>query len=142
MRSQGRPSWPVVIMAAVAAGLSACGNPTSTDRGVVGSYVAMEWTIVSSTTTHDLIAGGGHLDLALASDGTTTGEFFIPAGVSPEPREQRVSMAGTWSQDGDIVTFSMPGDTYVRFVDWTVSGRQLTSQFVNGGFTLTTRLRR
>jgi len=142
MGARGQPRWPIHLLAAMAVSLAACSDPTSTEGGIVGSYVATEWTIVSSTTTHDLIAGGGHLDLALAADGTTTGEFFIPAGVAPEPREQRVSMEGTWTQDRDIVTFDMPGDTYVRFVDWTVSGRQLTSEFVNGGFTVTTRLRR
>jgi len=98
--------------------------------------------IVSSTTTHDLIAGGGHFDLVMAPDGTTSGEFFIPAGVSPEPSEQLVSMAGSWTQVGNVVTFEMPGDTYVRFVDWSVSGRELFTEFVNGGFTVTTRLQR
>jgi hypothetical protein len=142
MRSPGRPRWPVITLAVVAGSLGACSNPAAADGDIAGSYAAIEWTIVSSTTTHDLVAGGGHLDLALAPDGTTSGEFFIPAGVAPEPQEQLVSMAGTWTQEGDIVTFDMPGDTYVRFVDWNVSGRELTSRFVNGGFTVTTRLRR
>ncbi len=84
----------------------------------------------------------GHFDLVMAPDGTTSGEFFIPAGVSPEPSEQLVSMAGSWTQVGNVVTFEMPGDTYVRFVDWSVSGRELFTEFVNGGFTVTTRLQR
>lgn len=127
----------------VALGLGACSDgPTSPETGIAGSYEVVEWMIVSSTTTHDLLAGGGRLDLVIAPDGSTSGEFFIPAGVAPEPSEQRVSMAGTWTQIGDVVTFDMPGDTYVRFVDWGVSGRELSAEFVNGGFTVTTRLRR
>ena len=126
----------------VALGLGACSDPTSPETKIAGSYEVVEWMIVSSTTTHDLIAGGGHLNLVMAPDGSTSGEFFIPASVSPEPSEQRVSMAGSWTQVGDVVNFEMPGDTYVRFVDWSVSSRELFAEFVNGGFTVTTRLRR
>lgn len=97
---------------------------------------------MSSTTSHDLVASGGHLFLVLATDGTTSGEFFVPAGAAPEPQEQRVSLEGTWERVGDVVTFDMPGDTYVRFVDWTVAGNQLQSEFANGGFTVTTHLSR
>jgi hypothetical protein len=34
---------------------------------VAGEYRAVEWKVVSSTTTFDLLGGGGHLDLALTT---------------------------------------------------------------------------
>jgi hypothetical protein len=129
------------VLAALAGG--ACGDdPVSPRDQVPGDYRAVEWKVVTSTTTFDLLDGGGHLDLALHEDGTTSGEFFIPAGVSPEPQLQRVSMAGTWSFESGVVRFEMPGDTYVRFVDWQSAGRELFTEFSNGGLVLTTRLRR
>jgi hypothetical protein len=132
------------VAAVVAAfGVAGCGNdPVSPVDQVPGEYRAVEWKVVSSTMTFDLLGGGGHLDLDLHEDGTTSGEFFIPAGVSPEPQLQRVSMAGTWSFGAGVVRFDMPGDTYVRFVDWQVEGRELFTEFSNGGLVLTTRLRR
>lgn len=139
-----RAAAAVVIAACFTGfGVAGCGDdPLSPVDQVPGEYQAVEWRVVSSTTTFDLLGGGGHLDLTLREDGTTSGEFFIPAGVSPEPQLQRVSMAGTWSFESGIVRFEMPGDTYVRFVDWQAAGRELFTEFSNGGLVLTTRLRR
>lgn len=89
-----------------------------------------------------MLAAGGHLTLALHADGTTDGEFYIPAGAAPEPQEQRVSMAGTWRLEEGVVRFTMDGDTYVRFVDWQVGDGTLSTSFANGGWTVSTVLHR
>jgi len=127
--------------AAAAAGCSG-GDVTGPEAHVAGSYAATEWTITSVVADYDVLALGGHLTLVLHADSTTDGEFYIPAGAAPEPQEQRVSMAGRWSLEGGVVRFTMDGDTYVRFVDWEVGDRTLSTEFMNGGWTVRTVLRR
>lgn len=129
--------------------LAGCGgdDPLSPEEEIAGTYAAVQWTIVSPVETWDVIEGGGHLDLVLHADGTTEGEYFIPDGASPgggrpSPEGYRVSLEGTWTRTGDVVRFDMPGDTYLRFVDWEVSGRELRNELTNGGYVMTTHLRR
>lgn len=130
----------------------ACGDgPAGPMDAVAGSYEAAEWVITTDTGSWDLLAGGGHLRITLNADGTTTGEYFIPAGVSPAPGRQsedgpvdaRIDLAGTWSLEGDVVTFDHPTDTYLKFVDWeVVQPGELFNVHVNGPYTFRTDLRR
>ena len=135
-----RGLWAALAAIAVAAGCS--GDASGPGTSPAGAYEAVDWTIVSATASYDILALGGHLAITLHTDGTTDGEFYIPAGASPEPQEQRVSMVGSWRLEDGVVRFTMEGDTYVRFVDWKPDGRTLSTTFMNGGFTVTTVLRR
>jgi hypothetical protein len=132
---------------------AACSDePAGPTDAVAGSYEAAEWIITTDADSWDLLEGGGHLRITLNPDGTTTGEYFIPAGVSPAPGRQppdggevdrRVDLAGTWTFDGDVVTFDHPTDTYLKFVDWeVVQPGELFNVHVNGGYTFRTDLRR
>jgi len=133
--------------------IAACtDDPAGPMDAVAGSYEAAEWIITTDTDSWDLLEGGGHLRITLRSDGTTEGEYFIPAGVSPAPGRQpqdggaddrRVNLAGTWTLEGDVVKFDHPTDTYLKFVDWeVVQPDELFNVHVNGPYTFTSRLER
>lgn len=124
--------------------LQGCENAVSSPEAeVAGDYEAVEWRITTNTAEWDILAAGGRLTILMKIDGTTAGEFSYPPGATPEPGGREVSMEGTWElASSQIVRFDMPGDTYVRFVDWRVVGDELFAEFMNGGFTVTTRLRK
>lgn len=145
---------PIVAAVAVVAGLAtaACSDdPVGPTDAIAGPYEAVEWIIATDTESWDLLEGGGHLEITLYPDGTTDGEFFIPAGVAPAPGRQspngpmdeRLSLAGTWTLDGDLVKFDHPTDTYLKFVDWeVVQPGELFNVHVNGPYTFRSRLER
>lgn len=141
------------LAAAALAVMAACSDdPAGPLDAVAGSYEAVDWLITTDTDSWDLLEGGGHLRITLHADGTTTGEYFIPAGVSPAPGRQppdggeedrRVDLAGTWTLEGEVVTFDHPTDTYLKFVDWqVVQPGELFNVHVNGPYTFTSRLER
>lgn len=144
-----------LLLGAAAAALitmAACSDePAGPIDAVAGSYAATEWIITSDTGSWDLLAAGGHLRITLRPDGTTEGEYFLPADAAPAPGRQpegqrvdrRVDLAGTWTLDGAIVQFDHPTDTYLKFVDWeVVQPGELFNVHVNGGYTFRTDLRR
>lgn len=145
-----------VLLATAAATLTAAGacsdGPAGPMDAVAGSYEAVEWIIRTDTDSWDLLEGGGHLRITLKPDGTTTGEYFIPAGVSPAPGRQppdggevdrRIDLAGTWTLENDVVTFDHPTDTYLRFVDWEITQPgELFNVHVNGPYAFRTVLER
>ena len=129
-----------------ATGLSiACADsdPLSPEQRLAGRYDAITWTIVGLDETTDMLAAGSHLWIELRPDGTTDGEFYTPEGAAPEPAERRVRLAGYWTLGpGDIVTFQMEGDTFVRFVEWEYGAGRLENEFTIGQYTTRTVLRR
>jgi len=99
--------------------------------------------MASDIGTFDLLASGSFLTLELRADGTTAGTFHTEADAAPGVTDRTVDLAGTWELGaGDVVTFTMDGDTYVRFVDWQYGAGRLESEFSIGGWTTTTVLRR
>jgi len=152
-----RIAWkPAALLGAAAASvvtITACSDdPAGPMDAVSGSYEAVEWVITTDSDTWDLLEGGGHLRITLHPDGTTEGEYFIPAGASPAPGRQppdggdadrRIDLAGTWTLEGDLVTFDHPTDTYLKFVDWeVVQPGELFNVHVNGPYTFRTVLER
>ena len=108
-----------------------------------GAYEATTWTMASDIGTFDLLASGNYLTLELRGDGTTAGTFHTETDAAPGVTDRTVDLAGTWSPGaGDVVTFAMDGDTYVRFVDWQYGAGRLESEFSIGGWTTATILRR
>ena len=101
--------------------LLACGTDkttTSPQLSIVGNYTATQWvTSGTSGQTNQLLAGST-LNLALASDGSTTGHLHVAASGSNPALNQ--DMAGTWSQSNDKVTISQSADTFVRDLTFTV----------------------
>ena len=104
----------------VAATLLACGSDNSTEPGLAleGNYTATQWqTSGSSGQTNQLIAGST-LNIALNTNGTTTGHLHIAASGGNPAVE--ADMAGTWAKSGNTVTFSQSADTFVRDTPFTV----------------------
>jgi hypothetical protein len=146
--------WPgkAAIVGGVLLAVACAGEPAGPMDAVAGSYDAVEWVITTDAETWDLLEGGGHLRITLRPDGTTEGEYFIPAGVAPAPgrrppdgidEDARVSLAGTWTLDGSVVRFDHPTDTYLKFVDWTVvQPGELFNVLQNGPYTFRSRLKR
>jgi len=109
---------------------------------VPGRYEISYWHFTAGTHDIDVLKGGGRLVLDLAKDHTVTGEFFIPAGVSPEKHEDAEDMAGTWRLDQGVVRFEQAADTYIRFVDWSIGDGKLESRVANGPWDIHTILRK
>ena len=133
------------LMMVVAGGALACSgdDPVSPEQRLAGRYDAVTWTITGLGETIDMLAEGSHIWIELRADGTTDGEFYTPEGAAPEPAERRVSLAGTWTLGpGEVVSFEMEGDTFVRFVEWQSGAGRLENEFTIGQYTTRTVLRR
>ena len=142
-----KPGLLLILLAlpgALACGEDDPAGPGSATARVAGSYDAITWTIATPTGSTDLLAEGARLTLDLAAGGSVAGEFFIPAGLAPEDGQHAADMQGSWTLDENagIVRFDQPADTYVRLVDWEVDPITLSNEFVNGGYTVTTVLRK
>jgi len=108
--------------------LLACGDSTSPGTTVAGNYTAVFFnTTPTGGTARDEIQAGSTLTLNLNSDGTTSGHLHVAAnGASPV---FDADMAGTWSLNGDVVSFTQAADTFVRNMAFTVvrAGRNVVA---------------
>lgn len=104
----------------VAAAVLACGSESLTEPGITveGTYTATQWvTTGGSGQTSQLIAGST-LNIALNTNGTTTGHLHIAASGGNPALD--ADMAGTWAKSGNTVTFTQTADTFVRDMPFTV----------------------
>lgn len=141
-----RPARPIALaLAALGLAASACSDsdPVSPEARLAGTYGATTWTMSSNLGTFDLLAAGSTLTIELRADGTTAGTFHTAEDAAPGVTDRTVDLAGAWSLGaGDVVTFEMDGDTYVRFVEWQVAAGRLENEFSIGGWTTRTIVRR
>jgi hypothetical protein len=101
-----------------AATLLACGSDTTAPNPLVGSYHATQWTTTGSSGQTNQLLVGSTLNITLNSDGTTTGHLHVAAsGGNPAVD---ADMAGTWTQQGNTVTFDQVADTFVRDMPFTL----------------------
>ena len=130
----------LVIAAALgAASLTACGDdPVSVE--LLGDYVAV---VLTATPTGqapvDVLAAGGSFNISLFSDSTTTGTLIVPASAN-NGVAINASMAGTFIRVGNTVTFDQAADTFVRDMDFTISGRALGGTQDFGSVTITVNM--
>ena len=88
-----------------------CSDNTSPSE-VAGSYTAIVFmTSGSSGQTNHLVAGST-FNITLNSNGTTSGHLHVAASGGDPGLD--ADMAGTWSQNGDVVDFTQAADTFVR----------------------------
>jgi hypothetical protein len=103
------------LMAAgsLAAGVAACGSDsTAPQSSLVGSYTAVQWVTTGGSGQTNQLVAGSTLQIALSSNGTTSGHMHIAAsGGSPV---SDFDMAGTWERSGNSVDFSQNADSFVR----------------------------
>ena len=108
------------VLICLPAFLLACGDSTSPGRTEVGDYTAITFLTRTPPTGsyRDELQAGGSLTLSLSSNGTTSGHLHVAAnGATPAVD---ADMAGTWSLNGDVVTFTQAADTFVRNMPFTV----------------------
>ena len=89
-------------------GCSDSDGPTvSTDA--VGTYDATRFLITANGVTIDELSEGVTVTITLTADSATSGLLSVPAaGGAP------LSLAGTWSQHRDTVSFHGPVDTFLE----------------------------
>lgn len=93
--------------------LAACGGDSTTSpSALAGTYNAVIFTTAGSSGQTDQIIAGSTLTINLASNGLTTGHLHVVASGSTPALD--ADMAGTWTQNGNSVTFSQAADTFVR----------------------------
>lgn len=115
----------LVSVAVLAAAVVSCGDDALSVQDVVGTYTATSFSVTpTGQAAIDVLAGGGSLAITLAGDGSTTGVMAIPASINGGTALLE-SMAGTFTLTGTTITFDQAADTFVRDVDFTVSGRRL-----------------
>lgn len=118
--------------------LISCGGDngfTPTVENVSGSYSALSFTIESSVGTLDLLALGALVEATLDPDGTTSGRLFVP-GADDDGGDLDEDLTGTWTLEGNTVTFSQTGDTFIRDVPFTVTEGRLTGEGTFEGQTI------
>jgi hypothetical protein len=125
-------------------GAASCDNDKPTQPPVATTFYDASTFRVTPTgqPTIDVLAQGGSLVLAIASDGVTGGALVLPSNVTGGAA-LTASMAGTAVRSGSTVTFEQAADTFVRDLTWTVNGSDL--QVVNqpaGGAAYTITLSR
>lgn len=134
------PSVRVVLVSLLVLGCSG-DDFTPTVENVAGSYVATEFTVTEGTETTDLLDDGATFAIVLATDGTTTGQLFVP-GAGDGGGDLDENMAGEWLLSGTTVTFTQDADTFVRDMDFTASENQLRGDESFGDVTVRVVLRK
>jgi hypothetical protein len=111
--------------------LLACGDSTAPPPNIVGTYTPVAFTTTpSGGSERNEIQAGSTLTLILASDGSTSGHLHIAAnGTNPV---LDADMAGTFTQNGDVVTFTQAADTFVRNMVFRIETLGCCVVFLNG----------
>ena len=100
------------ILAGVA-GLLACGgDSTSPQSAISGSYSAYTWTTTGASGQTNQLVNGSTLQINLAANGTTTGHMHIAASGGNPAFD--ADMAGTWTQTGNSVGFTLADDSFMN----------------------------
>lgn len=102
----------VLLVASVAA----CGDYASPSSPLPGTWTATTFTVVPrGQAPLDVLAGGGSPTITIAANNTTSGTLT-----------------------GSRVTFTQSADTFVRDLQWTLSGKSLSVTNAVAGTTLFT----
>jgi hypothetical protein len=98
-----------------------------TVQTVAGTYRATRLTGTQSGITVNLLSLGASVEMVLNEDGTTTGRVFAP-GLEQGGQDLDIDLAGTWTLQGETVTFSHSGETFIRDVPFTVGRNRLDGE--------------
>ena len=109
-----------ILLCAIVIAAAACGGySTSPTTSAAGNYTAISFVMSGSSGQSNQITSGGSLLLNLASGGATSGHLHVVASGSNPAVD--ADMAGTWSQNGDLVAISQSVDTFVRNMPFTLT---------------------
>lgn len=110
-----------------------CGS-TGPASQLTGSYTATVFRVTPTGQGQiDVLAAGGSLMIVIAESGVTTGTLSLPASVAGGSTFT-ASMSGTATLTGSRVVFAQGADSFVRDLDWTLSGSTIsvTNQTIQG----------
>lgn len=128
--------WSLLLVVA------SCGSDPLGVEDIQGSYSATTFTLTpTGQAPVNVLTSGGSLTLNLAAGGSSSGQLVIPAGLNGGTA-LTASMAGTFALSGTTVTFDQAADTFVRDMDFTVSGRTLQGSATFGGAAVSVTLTR
>lgn len=107
-----------ILLLGLVLGAAACGDSTS-PGSVAGSYNAIIFvTTPTGGSVRNELQAGSSLTLNLSSNGTMSGHLHLAANGSTPVFD--ADMAGTWSLNGDVLTFTQAADTFVRNMAFTI----------------------
>ncbi len=115
-----------LIALAVGLTLAGCSDDDGTDiSDVAGSYEATTFVVTpDGEGPIDVLAAGGFINITINSNGTTTGDMFLPASVAGT--DQAFSMDGTASIVGsEQVAFDQVADSFFRELTFTIEAEEL-----------------
>ena len=129
-----------VLIAGLVLFATACDDGPVTPEDVAGTYVATTLLVTEGGVTFNALDLGAELEMTLNENGTTVGALFVPGG-DEDGTDLVEDLAGTWtlSEDGERVTFSQTGDTFIRDVEFLVEGNQLLANELGIEVVLTKR---
>jgi hypothetical protein len=107
------------VLLAFAVSAVACSDSNAPTGVPVGNYTAIQFVTTGSSGQRDELAAGSTLTLNLASSGATSGHLHVAASASSPAFD--ADMAGTWREDGSVVTISQDADTFVKDMPLTLS---------------------
>jgi len=93
-------------------------------EAVAGAYSAASFTVTEGSTTTDWLDAGATVTMILDAEGDVSGQLFVPGG-NDDGSDLVANLAGTWTLDGQIVTFDQAADTFIRDMSFTVTGNAL-----------------
>ena len=109
-----------ILLLGLVVGAAACGgDSTSPAASVEGNYGAIIFvTTPTNGSARNELQAGSTLAISLNSNGTTSGHLHLAAnGTTPV---FDADLAGTWSVNGDLVTFTQAADTFVKDLALTI----------------------
>lgn len=113
----------------LACGLAGCGGDafTPTEDTVVGTYTASVFLLTTAGITTDLLALGASVIVTLAPDGTTSGRLFVP-GAGENDQDLDRELIGTWTLNGNAVTFAQTTDPWIPEIEFTAGRDTLVGE--------------
>jgi len=114
--------------------LAACGGGDDstgpTPASVAGTYHAtrIDLTFAGSSLVLDAMELGASVEIVLTPQGTTTGTLVVPAVLTENGIDEDViNLAGTYTINGNTLTFHGQGDSFISEVPWTIGNGTLTA---------------
>jgi hypothetical protein len=116
-----------LLLSGALVAMTACGSDSTgpTGESAVGNYTAISFTTTGTSGQRNELTAGSTVVLNLAANGTTSGHLHI-APTNTDPAFD-ADLAGTWHQNGNVVTFTQTADTFIRDLQLT-----LVQDVVNG----------
>jgi len=98
--------------------LACGGGDTTAPNPLAATYSPSQWTTTGTSGQTNQLLAGSVLSLTLNSDGTTSGHLHV-AAQGGEPAFD-ADMAGTWTREGNTLTFDQSADTFMNDMPFTV----------------------